>query len=148
MTVASRLPGDEAVLRAAIVERLARAGRKGLAGDELLAELSPQWPEAPVRQTLAALSEEGEAVEWNRRWMPIAASGCLDFLASRPTGLTNCINTRWVLGCDQNIPCGSLPTSKLPAATNVPPSFLSKPTLLFNEFVTAKSKSSATPTAR
>ena len=39
MTVASRRPGDEAILRAAVAERLARAGRKGLARAELVAAL-------------------------------------------------------------------------------------------------------------
>jgi ribonuclease R len=74
---ASHLPGDEALLRAALVERLERAGRNGIAGDDLLSQLSAQWPEDAVRSMLSALAEEGEAVEWNRRWMPISASDWL-----------------------------------------------------------------------
>jgi ribonuclease R len=73
----SRLAGDEAVLRADVLERLARAGRKGLARDELVAGLSPEWPAETVQATLGALADAGEAVQWNRRWMPIAASGWL-----------------------------------------------------------------------
>ena len=77
VTSASRLPGDEAVLRATLAELLGQAGRKGLEGAELVARLSPTWPEAAVRETLEALADEGAAVEWNRRWVPIGASGWL-----------------------------------------------------------------------
>ncbi len=77
MIGASHLPGDEAVLRAALVERLERAGRKGLATEELVGQLSAEWPEAAVRQAMTVLADAGEAVEWNRRWMPVAASGWL-----------------------------------------------------------------------
>ncbi len=75
MSLVSRLAGDEALLRAEVLDRLAQAGRKGLADDELAAGLSPEWPAEAVRATLGALADEGEAVQWNRRWMPIAASG-------------------------------------------------------------------------
>jgi ribonuclease R len=74
---ASHLPGDEGILRAALVERLRRAGRNGLGADELVSQLSAEWSEASVRSTLSTLAEDGEAVEWNRRWMPIAASDWL-----------------------------------------------------------------------
>ena len=77
MTVASRRPGDEAILRAAVAERLGRVGRKGLTRAELVAALSSDWSEEAVRGVLAELADEGEAVQWNRRWMPIAASGWL-----------------------------------------------------------------------
>jgi ribonuclease R len=77
VSLAVRLPGDEAVLRAAVVERLRRAGRKGMEAGTLAAGLGPDWPAPAVRQALDALAAEGEAVERNRRWLPLTATDWL-----------------------------------------------------------------------
>ncbi len=58
-------------------KRLAAAGRSGVGGEELAAELAPEWPPESVRRVLARLAADGVAVEWNRRWMPVAATDWL-----------------------------------------------------------------------
>ncbi len=68
------LPGQEAVLRAALAERLARAGTDGVAAGDLVAGLGGDWSERAVRRALDALAADGEAAVWNRRWLAVSAT--------------------------------------------------------------------------
>ncbi len=60
------LPGGDGRLRAQLVERLERAGRRGLEERSLVQALA-DWPAAEVKRALAELEAAGVAIEWARR---------------------------------------------------------------------------------
>jgi len=68
------LPGSEVLLRQRALDRLARAGRRGLDRDELIRELAASGEAPLLDRALAALAGEGRAVEVDGRWAAVAES--------------------------------------------------------------------------
>lgn len=68
--MSNRLPGDEALLAAAVREHLERAGRQGLTQGELAAAL-PAEAAGELEALLLELETEGDAACWNRRWFAL-----------------------------------------------------------------------------
>ena len=64
-----RRPGDEGALAAAVRARLASAGRAGLAKSELLRDGELGASSGEIARALSELTEAGETVERNRRWI-------------------------------------------------------------------------------
>ncbi len=74
MGVSNRSAGFEGVLRQWVLERLERAGRRGLEPEKLTEALAAEAEPEAVRKALAELAADGRAVDWSRRWYAVEAT--------------------------------------------------------------------------
>ncbi len=69
--LSNEFAGRDGVILARVLERLERAGGKGVPEAEILGSLPAGVAAAEARTALRQLAATGQAVEWNRRWIAL-----------------------------------------------------------------------------